>query len=192
MGGGMSIRREYFRIRCYARVGIRVVDDVEESAARARVRTRSIPRAFAPGELEGQGLPSEQLLALGLMKYIALSLDRIERRIDEVARRASGVHSDLLSCDSPVEICLSAAGFAGPFGLDLPDKTLVEVQLDLNDAGLPPIWALARVVVQNPDVADDTAFSFEEILPDDRERLVQLALRSQTQAIRKERSGELE
>ncbi len=187
----MSIRREYFRIRCYARVGLRTVDDSEESAARARVRTRSIPRAFAPGALEGQGLPSEQVLTLDLLKYIALSLDRIERRIDDVARQASGVHSDLLS-SAPVEICLSAAGFAGPFGLDLPGKTLVEVQLDLGEAGLPPIWALARVVAQVPDAPDDTAFGFEEILPDDRERLVQLALRSQTQAIRKERSGELE
>ena len=105
MGGGMSTRREYFRIRCYARVGLRVVDDVEESAARARVRTRSIPRAFAPGALEAQNLPSEQLLALGLLKYIALSLDRIERRIDDVARRAGGMQSELLSSDAPVEVC---------------------------------------------------------------------------------------
>ena len=192
MGGGMSTRREYFRIRCYARVGLRIVDDVEESAARARVRTRSIPRAFAPGALEAQNLPSEQLLALGLLKYIALSLDRIERRIDDVARQAGGMQSELLSSDAPVEVCLSAAGFAGPFGIDLPDKTLVEVQLDLGDAGVPPIWALARVVTQDTDAPDDTAFSFEEILPDDRERLVQLALRSQTQALRKERSGEFE
>ena len=192
MGGGMSTRREYFRIRRYARVGLRVVDDVEESAARARVRTRSIPRAFAPGALEAQNLPSEQLLALGLLKYIALSLDRIERRIDDVARQAGGMQSELLSSDAPVEVCLSAAGFAGPFGIDLPDKTLVEVQLDLGDAGVPPIWALARVVTQDTDAPDDTAFSFEEILPDDRERLVQLALRSQTQALRKERSGEFE
>ena len=192
MGGGMSTRREYFRIRCYARVGLRTIDDVEESAARARVRTRSIPRAFAPGALEGQSLPSEQVLTLDLLKYIALSLDRIERRIDDVARQTSSAHSDQVSADAPVEICLSAAGFAGSFGLDLPDKTLVEVQLDLGDAGLPPIWALARVVTQDPGATDDTAFSFEEILPDDRERLVQLALRSQTQAIRKERSGELE
>ena len=156
------------------------------------MRTRSIPRAFAPGALEAQNLPSEQLLALGLLKYIALSLDRIERRIDDVARQAGGMQSELLSSDAPVEVCLSAAGFAGPFGIDLPDKTLVEVQLDLGDAGVPPIWALARVVTQDTDAPDDTAFSFEEILPDDRERLVQLALRSQTQALRKERSGEFE
>jgi hypothetical protein len=38
---------------------------------------------------------------------------------------------------------------------------------------------------------DDTAFTFEELLPDDRERLVQLVLRSQTLALRDERSGEL-
>ena len=37
---------------------------------------------------------------------------------------------------------------------------------------------------------DDTAFAFEELLDDDRERLVQLALRTQTQALRKERGGE--
>ena len=187
----MNERREYFRIRCFARVGLRRIDPDDEPAARARVQSRCLPRAFAPGALEGSGLPSEHRMALGLWKHIALSLDRIERRIDDVIRRADGVKSDLLASDAPVEICLSAAGFGGPFGLDLPDKALVEVQLDLGDAGLPLIQAVARIVSpEDMGPSDNTAFAFEELLDDDRERLVQLALRTQTQALRKERSGE--
>lgn len=189
----MRQRREYFRIRCFARIGLRVLAPEEEPAARARIRGRCIPHAFAPGALEESGLPGEQRLLLGLVRHIALNLDRIERRIDDLARRANGVGSDLLASDAPVEICLSASGFAGPFGLELSDKALVEVQLDLGDSGLPMISALARIVQPDgEEPTDDTAFVFEELLPDDRERLVQLVLRSQTLKLREERSGEPE
>ncbi len=188
----MSQRREYFRIRCFARIGLRLLDPQDEPAARGRIRSRCVPRAFAPGVLEESGLAGEQRLTLGLLKYIALSLDRIERRIDGAFRRADE-RGDLLAAGGPAEICLSATGFAGPFGLDLPNKALVEVQLDLGDAGLPLITALARVIASDEtESLDDTAFGFVELLPDDRERIVQLTLRSQTQALRKERSGELE
>ncbi len=188
----MSRRREYFRIRCFARVGLRLLDPQDEPEARTRIRSRCVPRAFAPGALEESGLAGEQRLTLDLLKYIALSLDRIERRIDGALRRADE-DGDLLATSGPVEIRLSAAGFAGPFGLDLPNKALVEVQLDLGDAGLPLITALAHVITPNgTESLDDTAFGFVELLPDDRERIVQLALRSQTQALREERSGELE
>jgi hypothetical protein len=188
----MTQRREYFRIRCFARIGLRVLAPEEEPAARARIRGRYVPRALVPGTLEESGLPGDQRLLLDLLRHIALNLDRIERRIDDLARRANGVGSDLLASDAPVEICLSASGFAGPFSLELSDKELVEVQLDLGDSGLPMISALARVVQPGgEEPVDDTAFTFEELLPDDRERLVQLVLRSQTLALRDERSGEL-
>lgn len=184
-------RREYFRILCFARVRLRVLEPADEPSARARIRARRVPHAFTPGALEEAGLGAEQRLSLGLLKSIALSLERIERQIDRVGRPSGAADGELLPTDAPLEISLSASGFAGPFGLDLADKTLVEAQLDLGDAGLPMIAALARVVA-SPDQPslDRTAFAFEELVPDDRERIVQLALRSQTQALRDERSGE--
>jgi hypothetical protein len=87
---------------------------------------------------------------------------------------------------------LSASGFSGPFSVDVTSGDLVEVQLDLWESGLPLITALAHVI--NVQESDDgrqiTAFSFDEILAEDQERIVQLTLRSQSQALRESRRGE--
>ena len=64
-------------------------------------------------------------------------------------------------------------------------------RLDLWESGLPLIRALARCVKLEEATEGHMiiAFGFEEILPEDQERIIQLTLRSQSQAIRESKRG---
>ena len=62
-------------------------------------------------------------------------------------------------------------------------------ELELPGSGLAPISALARPV-RSTDAEDLCAFHFEDIHAEDREQLVQLALRIQSQGLRAQRSAE--
>ncbi len=187
----MIERREYFRIQTFARVGLRVLSEEEGEQVRLRLKSRRPSAFLSSTALDESGLSSEHRVALDLMLRIALTLDRIDRRLDEMARVGQSADGHVLSL-KPVDITLSGSGFSGQFSLDLSPGELVEAQLDLWESGLPLIGTLARVVKLEESTEGHmiTAFGFEEILPEDQERIIQLTLRSQSQAIRENKREE--
>ncbi len=187
----MSERREYFRIQTFARVGLRVLSSEEVEQARHRLKHRLQSAVPSSSAIDEPGLSSEHRVALDLLQHIALTLDRIDRRLDQLADGQSAGNR-IVPPQQPVAITLSGSGFSGPFSLDVSVGEAVEVQLDLWESGLPLITALARAVELEESAEGHmiSAFSFEEILPEDQERIVQLTLRSQSHAIRENRMGE--
>ncbi len=187
----MKERRSYFRIRTPARVHVRAVEEGSFEEARLRVRARHVAPPITPGSLEESRLSTEGRVTLDLLQRVAVTLERIERRLDELERTRRGQASPSLVPEDPVVISLSASGFSGPFDLELEPGSLVEVTLDLWEGGLPSISALARVAPSRPgEDQPSLAFRFVDILPDDRERIVQLSLRRQSQALREQRMEE--
>ena len=182
----MSEQREYFRIQTFARVGLRAVSPEEVELARLRLKQRQAAAPFSSKAIEEAGLPSEHRVVLDLLERVALTLDRIDRRLDDLALAE---HSQP---PQSIPISLSGSGFSGAFALDVSPGEMVEAQLDLWESGLPLIVVLARAirVEESPEGHLITAFSFEEIAPDDEERIVQLALRSQSYIIRENRKEE--
>ena len=144
----------------------------------------------APGALEDAHSTSENRAMLELLQHIALTLERIDQRLD------SAISDPDKASAKPefhgLDINLSGSGFAGAFDLDLTLGTFVEAQIDLWDAGIPLIRSVACVRTIHPSDASApiSAFSFEELLPEDLERIVQLTLRAQTQEFRERRQGE--
>ncbi len=182
--------REYFRIRTYARVGLRLVDPAGLEGARLWVRSQHLPPVMPAGTLDESRQAPEQRAMLELLQRIWVSLERIDRRIGQLAAGPGGADGWLLEPDEPLAIGLSASGFAGDFGVPHPTGTLVLATLDLAEAGLPPIPVLARLARRFAHEGREViAFAFEEIDEADRERLVQLALRRQGESLR-ERDGE--
>jgi hypothetical protein len=182
----VSERREYFRVLALARVSLRALGKGEAERLRpslyarpGEIASRTDERSRASGEDAGE------LRALyDALRQISLALARIERRLERLERgaRESGGPTE------PVEISLSAAGFAGPFELELEPDQLAWVELELPGSGLAPISALARPV-RSTDALHPAAFHFEDIHPEDREQIVQLALRIQSQRLRAEREA---
>lgn len=176
--------REYFRIDAPARVALRAVAPDEEEAARLRVRARHTP-GFDPRSLEEARAGVEQRALLDVLGRIALLLERVDRRLDELGRLwISGERGPLIGSE-PVRISLSGSGFSGVVPITCSPGALFEAHLDLWESGLPLIASLARLV--RVDADGGRAFAFEEILPADRERIVQLAVRRQSQALREQR-----
>ncbi len=186
----MIERREYFRIRTFARVSLCVLPEADVEQARLRLKVRRPSAYLASATIDESGLSAEHRAALDLMQRIALTLDRIDRRLDDMSR--AGPDPDHAIPAEPINITLSAAGFSGKFPIDVSPGEMVEVQLDLWESGLPLIGALARVVkLEDSDEGHlITAFVFDELLPDDEERIIQLTLRSQSEAIRENRKEE--
>lgn len=177
--------REYFRIRAYARVGLRRVEASQLERARLRVRAQHVPPVIPTGSLDESRQSAEQRAMLSLLQRIWVSLERIDRRMALLAGGPGAAESWLLAPEEPLAIGLSASGFAGEFPLHEPTGTLFEAMLDLSEAGLPPIPTLSRLARRFAhDGRDVVAFSFEEIHEADRERVVQLALRRQSEALR--------
>jgi hypothetical protein len=183
----MSERREFFRVRTLARVRLRAVSKPEAELLRRSLYARpgEAKLRFA-SESEESGAREWRALEAALHQ-ISLALERIERRLEALERRAASGAGATAETAGPLEISLSAAGFAGPFGLELEPDQLVWVELDLCGSGLPPIAALARSV--RASASQEQAFHFEDIHAEDRERIVQLALRLQSQMLRAERAG---
>jgi hypothetical protein len=179
----MRERRSFYRVRVFAHVSLRPVTQADELAERRRLRAQRVEPARLPS-FDDPTSSTELRQLLGGVQRIASSLDRIERRLERLERGAE--RGEELT--SSTEISLSASGFAGSFEPILKDGALVVAELDLREAGLPPIRALARVVGPRFPHANATAFWFEEIHPDDRERIVQLAMQVQSQSLRQERS----
>ncbi len=128
---------------------------------------------------------------LDVLQRVAVTLDRMDQRLEDLVRAQRGEDVPSLIPSDPFVISLSASGVSGPFNLDLEPGTPVEVTLDLCDGGTPTIPLLARIV-QSTDEAHrtTTALRFIDILPDDRERIVQLSLRRQSQDLREKRMEE--
>jgi hypothetical protein len=179
-------RREYFRVPAFARVTLRALAKDQEDAERRRLHARSVEpaRASAAGA-EPLAAPDPRG-ALELLRRIALALERIERRLDRLQPPRAAAPGDGWVSPGLMEIALSGSGFAGEFEFDADPDQLVHVELDLAEAGLPPLVALVRRV-PGPGPC---AFQFEEIHSEDRERIVQLALRRQSEALRRQRAGE--
>ncbi len=185
----MIERRDYFRIQTFARVGLRVLS--EEEAEQTRLRLKARRPSVSSTTIDESGLSSEHRVALDLMQRIALTLDRIDRRLDEMARAGLSTDGHVL-LPQPVDITLSGSGFSGVFSVDVSPGELVEAQLDLWESGLPLIATLALAVKLEESAEGHmrTSFGFEEILPEDLERIVQLTLRSQSHALRENRGEE--
>ena len=81
----MSEQREYFRIHTFARVGIRILPPEAVEEARLRLKQRHRAAAMSPSAVDESGLAAENRIALDLLQRIALSLDRIDRRLNEFA-----------------------------------------------------------------------------------------------------------
>lgn len=177
--------REYFRIRTHARVGLRAVAAADLERARLRVRAAHVPPVIAAGSLDESHQSPEQRATLAVLLRIWIALERIDRRLASLAAGPGGEEPWLVAPDEPVKIGLSASGFAGDFALREPSGALFEATLDLSEAGLPPIPALARLARRFAhDGREVVAFAFEEIHEADRERVVQLTLRRQSEELR--------
>lgn len=188
----MSERREYFRIPILARVALRVLLQEEEEAARQRVRERHVPPVIPAGSFDESAMHAEQRILFELLKHMTFTLDRIDRRLEDLTRRHDPAAPPYTFPPRSLEITLSGSGFAGAFGPSLELETLVEAQLEFWNAGIPLIPTLARVVsVFESKGGLTTAFRFEELLPDDQQRIVQLTIRSQLSTIRDGRREEV-
>jgi hypothetical protein len=180
----MSERREYFRVRALARVRLQALDKARAEALRHALYARA-PRPLSTERAHEAGTTTEGRAVLEALRQLSLALERIERRLERIERAESSPG------DAPgtVEISLSGAGFAGPFELELAPDQLAWVELELPGSGLAPISALVRPVPCAPGEPPG-AFQFEHIHPEDREQLVQLALRLQSTELRAARSAE--
>ncbi len=179
-------RREYFRVRAYARFWLSVVTEEELDEARVRVVARHSTIGFLPGSVEESRLSPAQRITIDLLKQIALTLDRIDRRYDE---RNVRVTTEARWCtDSAIDITISGSGFSTEIDMDIPEGTWLEIELDMLDSGIPRIPALARVVGRHEENGSNvTAIAFEEIHRDDLERIIQLTIRNQRQSLREVR-----
>ena len=185
--------REYFRIRTHARLGLRLVAAGGLERARLRVRAQHVPPVIPAGSLDEARQSPEQRGTLAVLQRIWIALERIDRRVASLAAGPGGDEAWLVAPDEPVLIGLSASGFAGDFALREPTGTLFEAALDLSDAGLPPIPALVRLARRfEHEGRETTAFAFDEIHEADRERVVQLALRRQSEELREREARERE
>ena len=186
----MSEKREYFRIRIPARLSYRFVPEEDVEEARLRVRARSVVSPIPPGALEATRLPGEMRVALEILGRIAVTLERIDQRVDALIQIQRGGAPSAHILPNPIEISLSASGLACPTDLGAAPGDLLEITLELCESGIPPVPALARVVkrVGNGE-GRVTALRFVELQSQDRERLVQLALRRQSRSLREEGTG---
>ncbi len=182
--------REYFRIRTHARVGLRRVAAGELGRARLRVRALHVPPVIPAGSLDESRQSPEERATLAVLQRIWIALERLDRRVASLAAGPGGEEAWLVSPDEPVEVGLSASGFAGDFALGDATGTLFEASLDLSEAGLPPIPALVRLARRFAhEDREIVAFAFDEIHEADRERVVQLALRRQSEELRARDAG---
>jgi hypothetical protein len=144
----------------------------------------------ASSAIEDRRLSSESRVLLELMQRVALTLARIDQRLDDLVLTQRGDAPRSLVPSDPIPITISGSGFACTVDGPLEVGALFEVTLDLWDTGIPLIPALARVVFyraeEDPPIA---ALKFVELLPEDRERIVQLTLRKQSAALREQRMG---
>ncbi len=183
-------RREYYRIPAFARVALRRLRPEEYDCARRRVRGLYVPPALGSGAADEAGLSLERRLELELLRRIAMTLDRIDRRLDDALTPPNVMTPSCVGAPEPMEIRISGSGFAGPIAIDVQPGELVEVDLDLWESGLPRIRAIAETVDADEPDPRIKAFRFEELHPEDQERIVRLTLRSQSQELREQRTEE--
>ncbi|MFQ5696677.1 MAG: hypothetical protein ACE5IL_00130 [Myxococcota bacterium] len=179
----MRERRAHLRFCAPIRLRVRQVGEASREEALQRVRGRRVPLAPALAGPDDGSSGTDARLVLGLLQQIAATLERIETRLSH-----DGERGEPLTCER--EIRLSASGLAIPrdrFEADLGD--LVEVELELPEDGIPRIRALARGVRSfHRGGRPWTALSFEELGAEDRERLVQVALRRDLAELRERRA----
>jgi hypothetical protein len=183
-------RRAYYRIRTSARVALRFVPEDTIEQARARVRSRHVAPPIASGAIEERRLSTESRVLLELVQRVALTLARIDQRLDDLVLAQRGDTLRSIVPSDPIQISISGSGFACTVDEMLETGSLFEVTFDLWDTGIPLIPALARVVrcwqTEDRPIA---GLRFVELLPEDRERIVQLVLRKQSAALRERRIG---
>ncbi len=187
---GHHERRKYFRVQTFARVSLRLLQRSEDvEAARARLKVRHVP-AMTPGTLNDLRMSPEARPVIELLQRIAFTLDRMDRKLDSILQADPARGEPMAS--QALAIVLSGSGFSGSFKLAAEAGALVETQIDLGETGIPMIPAISRIVkIQRVEgVPDVIAFSFDEILPQDRERIVQFTLRNQSRELRKKHMGE--
>jgi hypothetical protein len=179
----MNERREFYRVSTFARVGLRLVDASRERAVRLQIRARGAPDGTEV--LDDSRLENEQRAIIGLLQRVAFSMDRVEHRLEEIISHQRGLDAFRPLGADPVEIDLSGNGLCARFEKGLPIDTLAEATLDIREAGLPLIYAMVRVV-RVEEIGRETAMAleFEEITPEDLQRIVQFTIRTQRQELR--------
>ena len=183
-----SDRREYFRIQTHARVSLRVLLPEELEEARARARSPRLPAVLASGGVEERGMSPEGRSILELLRPIALTLERMDRRMNGLVTRDSAVERIEPQLAS---ISLSASGSAMASETDFKPGTLVAAELELRETGLSAISVVARVLETRAgeDGEERTSFHFTDILEEDREKIIRFGLKHQTKELRQERLG---
>lgn len=184
----MSERREYFRVRALARVSLRPLSKADADRLRPGIYARPGKQPALRWTEERTGtdpVRSGEWSALAdVHRQLSLAIERLEHRVEQLER---GARPDAERSE-PLEISISASGFAGPFAFELEAGRLVWAELELPGSGIAAICALARCVDSSESEAA-AAFEFEDIHADDREQLVQLALRIQSQRLRAQREA---
>ena len=186
----MIERRDYYRIDTVGRVALRPIDADQENEARLRVRARSVPNVMGVAGVDESWSYGEDRAQLELLHRIAISLHRIEHRIEELSQQGAA-NASLPAYSTILPLSLSGSGISGAFDLPAETGSLVEASVDLVDAGLPLIPVLASIArtVEDPKTI---GLHFEEIMPTDRERIVQFAIRMQSLALRQREKEEAE
>ena len=154
------------------------------------MRARRRQASLATSQPEEHRLTPETRVLLEVLRRMAMTLERIEGRLDGLGnRQARNLEGETIS--RSLEITLSGSGFSCDLDFNLPDHAMVDLDLDLWDAGLPVIPALARVAGHKIEGDKPVkAFAFEELHSDDLEQIVQLSLRTQRETIREVRAGD--
>ena len=186
----MIERRDYYRIETVGRVALRRVTPEQENEARLRVRARSVPNVMGVAGVDEGWSYGEDRAQLELLHRIAISLHRIEHRIEELTHRGVA-NADFPPYSEIMPLSLSGSGVSGAFDLAPEAGALVEASIDLVDAGLPLVPVLASIarIVDDPKII---GLHFEEIMPTDRERIVQFAIRMQSLSLRRREKEEAE
>jgi hypothetical protein len=181
-------RRQFFRIRTLARIGLRVLAPDELEGARLRVAARTQPSRFVLVAGDELRPAAESYATLQLLQQILFALDRLNRRMDELLAQSQGGARAMVA--ETLSVSLSGSGFAASFASELRRGELVEAEIELGESGLPVLACIARVVSAEPAGKRTlAALHFDALAPEDRERIVQFCIQSQSRELAARRPG---
>jgi len=196
-------KRQYVRIEAYLPITYRRLSDQEYDEARRRCLERRIAGADATSpsildEIDQEVLQSPALLeAEGLEPAVARAFQAVDRKLNLLLRLLAENRLRTAETELFREVNLSGGGLrlTIPERLEAGDK--VELQITLPFFPPSTLLAVARVVRVTPTPADaaepgyETAFEFDEIHEEDREKIIQYVFCRQRQILRsrKARAG---
>ena len=195
----MADKRQYVRIEAYLPVIYRRLSEEEYEEAKRRCLERRLARDHAPPsileEIDEEVLRSPALLdAEGLDPAVARAFQAVDRKLNLLLRLLA---EDRLNASDEGffrEVNLSGGGLRLTIPEQLRPGDKVELQITLPFCPPSTLLAVGRVVRVTPAAADaaepgyETAFEFEEIHEEDREKIIQYVFRRQRQILRSRRA----